>query len=112
MYCPFELSESIGGPLYGDQFTPQREIALHLYGILGKGINTEHSCTPGAKESFLGSLRRFVFRSTMGGCIFLPGKLKKPARDMAVMCFQEKRLASHLEDIRDGQNSQLTGPNS
>lgn len=87
-------------------------MALHLYGILGKGTNTEHSCTPEAKESFWDSLRRFVFRSTMGGCIFLPGKLKKPARDMAVRCLQEKRFTSHPEDIRDGQYPLLTGPNS
>ncbi|QKD58628.2 uncharacterized protein FOBCDRAFT_229860 [Fusarium oxysporum Fo47] len=53
-----------------------------------------------------------MFQSTMGGHIYLPGKLKKPVREMAVICFQEKRFTFHSEDIRHGQNPRLTGPNS
>ncbi|KAH7237471.1 uncharacterized protein BKA55DRAFT_650606 [Fusarium redolens] len=116
IYCSFQLSEPRGvpqlewltdifpGPLYSDQFTPRREITLHLYGVQGKGANTEYRCTPEAKERFLRSLRRFMFRSTVGGHIFLPGKSKESAREMALMCFQEKRFTFHSEDIRHGQD--------
>ncbi|EWY86463.1 hypothetical protein FOYG_10999 [Fusarium oxysporum NRRL 32931] len=124
IYCSFRLSEPRGvsqldwltdifpGPHYSDQFTPRRETTLHFYGVQGKGTNTEYRCTPEAKESFLNSLRRFMFQSTIGGHIYLPGKLKKPVREMAVICFQEKRFTFHSEDIRHGQNPRLTGPNS
>ncbi|KAH7143001.1 hypothetical protein DER46DRAFT_565802 [Fusarium sp. MPI-SDFR-AT-0072] len=118
IYCSFQLSEPRGVPQldgltrYSDQFTPRCEITLHIYDGQEKYTCTEYCCAPEAKERFLESLRRFISRPTMGGRIYLPGQLKKPAREMALMCFQKKRFTFHSEDIRHGQTRRLTGPNS